>query len=774
MSGEETSAQPGLARGLGIVRRSPLSAAFLLYSALAVALTYPLLGSLGTAFPLDANDPAFSTWVLWWDSQRVPFSGSWWNGPFFHPIPGSLALGEHLVGLSAITWPVLALGGSPVLAYNVAFLLSFPLCAFLAHLLCLHLTGRQDAALVGGLAFGFAPYRMGQLAHLQMLSVYWMPLGLLGLHLYMRSRRSRWLVLFASSWLLQALSNGYLLFYFSVLVVLWILWFADAAAAARIAAAWALAVLPLVPVLLRYQAVHSLYGLGREGWEVEAMSADVVSLLHGAPLLSGWAWTSYERWRNESWLFPGIAPVALVLSGLYGSLTARTQKPDPSRWRLGPAVLALAFAAAALSRAILGPWRIGAGALQVSLTAIEKPLSLAFVFLLATLALSPRLRDAYRRGSSFAFYVVAAGVTWLLSLGPNPRLLGMPIWQKAPYFFLMKLPGFSQLRVTARFSMIAALCLAVGASLALARLLGSLKHGRGLLVALAAVAVLRDGWITRLPLEPAPKRLKILESLPGKDKAVLELPLGGIEDAAAVFRSLYHRVSVVNGYSSYYPPHYAPLLLGLEEEEDDVLTELQSRDTVYVVIDRRRDSGGTLERYVSRHRGSRAIGVEDLAALYLLPETPRPALAPGGRALPIRGIEANAGPGATQMIDGDLGSQWTTGAPQQGHERILIDLGAAQRVGRLEMALGHVTDFPRELLIETSLFGATDWSEVFRGELAGKTLGACLDDPHHLVLRFDLGSRLARFIRLRQLGSDRSNAWSVAEIAVLEGSLLPH
>ncbi|HWX24860.1 MAG TPA: discoidin domain-containing protein, partial [Vicinamibacteria bacterium] len=388
--------------------------------------------------------------------------------------------------------------------------------------------------------------------------------------------------------------------------------------------------------------------------------------------------------------------------------------------------------------------------------------------------LSPRLRDAYRRGSSFAFYVAAAGVTWLLSLGPNPRLLGMPIWQKAPYFFLMKLPGFSQLRVTARFSMIAALCLAVGASLAFARLLGSLKHGRGLLVALAAVAVLRDGWITRLPLEPAPKRLKILESLPGKDKAVLELPLGGIEDAAAVFRSLYHRVSVVNGYSSYYPPHYAPLLLGLEEEEDDVLTELQSRATVYVVIDRRRDSGGTLERYVSRHRGSRAIGVEDWAALYLLPETPRPALAPGGRTLPIRGIEANAGPGATQMIDGDLGSQWTTGAPQQGHERILIDLGAAQRVGRLEMALGHVTDFPRELLIETSLVGATDWSEVFRGELAGKTLGACLDDPHHLVLRFDLGNRLARFIRLRQLGSDRSNAWSVAEIAVLEGSPLPH
>ena len=56
---------------------------------------------------------------------------------------------------------------------------------------------RHDCAFLAGLAFGFAPYRMAQFAHVQVLSAYWMPLALAGLHRYFQDRRRRWLVLFA-------------------------------------------------------------------------------------------------------------------------------------------------------------------------------------------------------------------------------------------------------------------------------------------------------------------------------------------------------------------------------------------------------------------------------------------------------------------------------------------------------------------------------------------------------------------------------------------------
>jgi hypothetical protein len=278
--------------------------------------------------------------------------------------------------------------------------------------------------------------------------------------------------------------------------------------------------------------------------------------------------------------------------------------------------------------------------------------------------------------------------------------------------------------------------------------------------------MLRDGWIHELPTAGAPSPPPSFGGLPG-NAYVLELPLGSVAgDGAAVFRSAFHHLPVANGYSSYYPPHYAPLASGLEDEEDGVLSELASRGSLVVIVDHRRDQGGNVESFVARHPGARPLSRDGWARVYLIPEAARPKPLPEGPEIPIRAVSANVGVGAPNMIDRDPRSLWSTAAAQQGTERVLIDLGLAQRVSRLDMTLGHVTDFPRELLIETSLDGEV-WSEVSRSELAGRTLRACLDDPLRVVLPFDLGGRQARFIRLRQLGYDTSRAWSVSNLRVL-------
>ena len=200
---------------------------FLVYCVVTVALTYPLILQMGSVLPNDAGDPALNTWILWWNTQTMPFSTAWWNAPAFFPAPGVLSFSENLLGLSLMSTPLHWLGVGPQAAYNVVFFLTFPLSALGAYLLGYELTKRHDAAFIAGLLFGFAPYRIAHLPQIQSLASFPMPFALLGLHRYLRDPRPKWLALFAGGWFLQGLCNGYYLLFFSVFVGLWILWFAS-------------------------------------------------------------------------------------------------------------------------------------------------------------------------------------------------------------------------------------------------------------------------------------------------------------------------------------------------------------------------------------------------------------------------------------------------------------------------------------------------------------------------------------------------------------------
>ena len=173
---------------------------------------------MGSVLPNDAGDPALNTWILWWNTQTMPFSTAWWNAPAFYPAPGVLSFSENLLGLSLISTPLHWLGAGPQAAYNVVFLLTFPLSALGAYLLGYELTKRHDAAFIAGLLFGFAPYRIAHLPQIQSLASFPMPFALLGLHRYLRDPRPKWLALFAAGWFLQGLCNGYYLLFFSVFV----------------------------------------------------------------------------------------------------------------------------------------------------------------------------------------------------------------------------------------------------------------------------------------------------------------------------------------------------------------------------------------------------------------------------------------------------------------------------------------------------------------------------------------------------------------------------
>src|SRR5687767_13951001 len=283
------------------------------FLALACAWTWPVPSRLTSHLPSNSPDAVLVTWLLWWNAQALPFTSTWWDAPFFYPMQGALALSEHLFGLAVFTVPFQWEGINAVGAYNIAFLLAAWLSGFFAFLLARRLTGSTAAGFIGGVAFAFAPYRASQLAHLQVLNAQWMPLILLAMHGYLEERRRRWLALFAAAWLLQALSNGYYLVFFPLLIVGWLVWFVRTPqwrAGATLVVTFALSSLLLLPALLKYREVHQGLGLARDVPQMLRFSGEPSAFLRMHHLLSAWPYVPSRT--QEDLLYPGITVLALI------------------------------------------------------------------------------------------------------------------------------------------------------------------------------------------------------------------------------------------------------------------------------------------------------------------------------------------------------------------------------------------------------------------------------------------------------------------------------
>ena len=409
------------------------------YLVLALAWSWPLPLHLANRFTHDPGDPLLETYLLWWNARALPLSTAMWNAPFYWPMGDAVALPEHGTGMSIVASPVQWLGGSPLLAYNLLLIGSIWWSGLAAHALVRRLTGSDAGAFCAGLACAFAPYRAGQLAHLHVIATWWMPLALLGLHAYYEDGRRRWLLLFGVSWLLQALTNGYFLFFFPVLLVCWVLiwtpWRLRPRRALAVAVTFVAFSLPLIPVLLKYYTVQHRLGLARTRGEMQMFGATWSSFLHPSPLML--LWPSREVLTQEDFLFPGVTAIALVLAGFAWR-----------RWR-GPSGRAFLFYAAA---AVLMTWMAaGPAKEQLSLATLWHPYgwvawlpgfgglrAVERFFMLATLCLSiaagvalaaltaGRPRRAVAVGVAAAIGLLADGWITAMPLGGPPSVLEVP------------------------------------------------------------------------------------------------------------------------------------------------------------------------------------------------------------------------------------------------------------------------------------------------------------------------------------------------------------
>ena len=144
---------------------------------------------------------------------------NFWNANIFYPEPLTLAYSEHLFAQAVQILPVYALTGNVILSYNILFLSTFVLSGLGMFLFVREITGSARAGLAAGLIYAFAPYRVPQFSHLQVISSQWMPFALYGLRRYFVTRRSSALVGAGAALVAQNLSNGYFLLFFAPFVV---------------------------------------------------------------------------------------------------------------------------------------------------------------------------------------------------------------------------------------------------------------------------------------------------------------------------------------------------------------------------------------------------------------------------------------------------------------------------------------------------------------------------------------------------------------------------
>ena len=583
----------------------PAKAAALAYLALTLCATWPLVLGLGRNVAWDLGDSVLVMWILSWDCEQLlrilggdlSRVASFFNGNIFHPAPLTLAYSDHLFAQAIQIFPVWVISGDPILSYNLLFISTFVLSGTGMFLLMRELTGNATAAFVGGLLFAFAPYRLPQSSHLQVLSCQWMPFALYGFTRYFETRRLRPLAGAAAALVLQNLSSGYHLLYFPPFAAAYVLWqvarrhlWRNRRLWVELAGAAAGVAVLTVPFLLPYAEMRRIWNTLRPAAEVSRFSADVYSYATAFSEQRIWGGILGAFPKPEADLFPGLVPLLLAIAGVgwYRRQCDRQTSAPPSLvprwfvWLLGvtASVHVIAAIAVLISRRIT--YDLGLFELQMSNANQLLVRAAAAVGLMVLV--SPRVRESTRmfvreRGFPVGGLLVAA---WL-SLGPLPQAQGRPVEIAAPYKVLYDyVPGFDGLRVPARFGVIEALMLAMLGAYGAQRLAGS-RAGRAVLAAACVFFFLEsthvpftvNGMAPVRGLATPEARLRRPARAPAVYQAMAEQPSGSVllelpfgqpdYDLRAMFYSTVHWHSLVNGYSGVFPPYYGLLTSAFSE-----------------------------------------------------------------------------------------------------------------------------------------------------------------------------------------------------------------
>ncbi len=315
----------------------------ILYFIATITLLWPLVAHLRSGVGDTEGDPLLNTWTLRWvQHTMLSHPAHLYDGNMFGPNPRTIAFSELLLPQAIMAWPVWLLSHDSLLAYNLSVLVTYPLCAVFMYALCRALNANRGAAFLAGLLFAFAPFRIDNNAHLQVLSMQWMPLAMLAMiRLIQQPTKWRALAVTATTALIALSSIYYAVMFATALLAFLVV---EAVRQRRsftirigvpLVIALAAAAVIVVLIDLPYLTMRDEQGITRTIDEVHANAARGVSYLTTSPGSIVWRHllptaTNGPSTIGSSALFPG------ALLSLFAFLGLRSIRRP---WMLGIFVL---------------------------------------------------------------------------------------------------------------------------------------------------------------------------------------------------------------------------------------------------------------------------------------------------------------------------------------------------------------------------------------------------------------------------------------------------
>lgn len=295
---------------------------FLLFTVLTAVMTYPQMRHMGDAVH-DPGDPLLNLWALSWVAHQLPIAPAHlFDGNIFAPERWTLAYSETLLAPAVVATPLLWMGMSRILVYNLVFVSGFILSGVGTALLVRDLTRNIGASIVAGIIFAYLPFRFDHYPQLQLQQAEWIPLALWAFHRVMGSGRLRdglWLGTFVVAQVLSCMYYG--IFLASYLVVVGGALMLSNVSVARsrvraLAAGVVLAIALLAPVGRAYLGAREVVG-ERGADEIVARSATWRHYLASPASNRLYGWSAERFGAPERKLFPGLVAVTLAAVALW-------------------------------------------------------------------------------------------------------------------------------------------------------------------------------------------------------------------------------------------------------------------------------------------------------------------------------------------------------------------------------------------------------------------------------------------------------------------------
>ncbi|MFJ2753597.1 hypothetical protein [Streptomyces sp. NPDC087297] len=133
-------------------------------------MTWPTARDTATTIPQDIYDPLQQAWQIAWGGHSLATAPTdvWDANPFF-PEQSTLAYSDSLLGYAPLG--MIGSGAEAAVArYNLIYILLHALAFFGAYALTRQLGSRVPGALVAGVSFAYAPWRLAHGGHMNILS----------------------------------------------------------------------------------------------------------------------------------------------------------------------------------------------------------------------------------------------------------------------------------------------------------------------------------------------------------------------------------------------------------------------------------------------------------------------------------------------------------------------------------------------------------------------------------------------------------------------------